>query len=53
MHLQPIFSSFLAAEVIPVDCNKILKYCVDLEKSIHLTTQMGGKVVHLKMIYQN
>ena len=42
MHLQPIFSSFLAAEVIPVDCNKILKYCVDLEKSMPPSHHTNG-----------
>ena len=33
MNLQPIFASFLAQEVLPIDCDKILEYCIDLEES--------------------
>ena len=33
MDLKPIFASFLATEIIPVDCDKILQYCIDTEKA--------------------
>jgi uncharacterized protein (TIGR02466 family) len=32
MNLQPVFSSFLAEEILSIDCDQVLNYCIDLEK---------------------